>query len=99
MRDCKACPHYPVDCSTVDWCKLEVEQLEKENTELKEQNELLAKRITELQADKGRLVDEVNEKHKCCKNIYAASDKNSNSVPCYTIYNCRNRHRKELADD
>lgn len=39
MRDCKACPHYPIDCSTVAWCKLEVEQLEKENAELKAQVE------------------------------------------------------------
>ena len=33
-------------------------RLEKENADLKEQNEILSKHILELQADKGRLTDE-----------------------------------------
>lgn len=55
--------------------------------------------ISELKKDKERLDNTNNEQtavilelqaqieKMCCKNIYPVSDKNSNAVPCYTIYN------------
>lgn len=70
MRDCKSCPHYPIDCSPVEWCKLEVEQLEKENAELKEK---IKHRNCIDCSNHGNQIEVLKlkaqiEKMKCCEN-------------------------------
>ena len=50
--------------------------------------EIICKRIAELEKENAEQKAQI--KKMCCKNIYHVSDKNSNAVPCYTFYNCRN---------
>lgn len=80
----------------IDACEKQKTQLSDLQAKYDELNDFTTNQAMKLLKENEELKAQVEEQR--CKNAYVTSDKYSNVVPCYTVYNCKNCSRKVSAE-